>query len=558
MDKLLKRFAYLVIYIVILLLVSHGTVQSQINNLADTPWPMYQHDPQHTGRSPFLAPIQLPELLWTVQLPPCSGSSGGISIAGDGSLLLSIGGCLSKFNPTTRDLRWTYSDQSNSMSVPLISTDGNTVGVKRTGSCKYQHQVLRIGLLNWVQTYIFNSSPTFGVDGNLNFVHDGLWSFTTSGGFNWYIPYGYVGSHASPAIGLDGNIYAGTWIGEGEVCAYLPSGSISWCLDIPGILFDRIVSVGSDGTIYVPTDGNPESPYTDSGVLVAINPSGSLKWKFQPDEINIFYISDGIALAPDGSIYFGLNLLSAESYLYSINSAGQFQWQVPFGENPLTGIGPIFDHPITIDRSGNAIICLENSHCYGIDSLGAVLWDFEFPLTKSIIMESSNQPIIAHDGLISLVDSAQRLSAYADPSQFPILRTSDDRFDFSVDQETKTFTDTITITSTTMSITFTASISPEVAWLSINQPDEITPAFIDLQIDPTILKTGNYHTSIYVDPGDPISPELTIPVNLQVGIHQAYLPLTLVLNQTQRIFYSSNWFVENQFASIDIMAKIGR
>jgi hypothetical protein len=27
---------------------------------ADTPWPMYQHDPQHTGRSPLLGPVHQP------------------------------------------------------------------------------------------------------------------------------------------------------------------------------------------------------------------------------------------------------------------------------------------------------------------------------------------------------------------------------------------------------------------------------------------------------------------------------------------------------------------
>ena len=48
-KKPVVSFGILVTSICILLLVLPASAQ-----LADTPWPMFQHDLQHTGRSPYL------------------------------------------------------------------------------------------------------------------------------------------------------------------------------------------------------------------------------------------------------------------------------------------------------------------------------------------------------------------------------------------------------------------------------------------------------------------------------------------------------------------------
>jgi Tol biopolymer transport system component len=555
MHTIFKRWGSIIIVFILTVLVSQANAQTQVSGAADTPWPMYQHDPQHTGRSPFQGPIQKPELLWIDQLAPCSGESGGIAIESDGSLLTSIGGCLTNYDPFTRTRNWKYQYGYNSRSVPVVSDDqtlywgfGNAFANITTG-----------GNTNWIAeldaNMVFGSSPTFGTDGNLYFVHDGLWSFTPGGSNRWFLPVDWF-SHAAPAIGIDGNIYAGTNIGYDDICAYTPSGGIYWCKDISSNAYDRTVSVGSDGTIYVPTDGNPEPPYTDSGVLVAMDPSGSVKWHFQPDETDIRGIPDGIAIGPDGSIYFGLNIYAPDSFLYSITSSGQFRWKVRFPGNELTGLGARFYLPITIDKTGNAFLCLENSRCYGISSDGAILWEFEFPLVDSIIIASSVQPIIAQDGLFYLVDNYQRLYAYADPSQYPILKTSTEKIDLTVDLGAPGFTTTIPITSTTTPITFTASISPSVSWLSLNQPVDITPAQLAIQVDPSAIPAGAYQSSIQVEPSDPLGSILTIPINLRVsnlrvGTTQYYLPVTLNQGQSNNIIFTSNWFTDYQLASID-------
>ena len=52
--------------------------------LADTPWPMFQHDTRHTGCSPYIGP-QTAHLKWTFNLPEL-GATNSPAIAGDGTL----------------------------------------------------------------------------------------------------------------------------------------------------------------------------------------------------------------------------------------------------------------------------------------------------------------------------------------------------------------------------------------------------------------------------------------------------------------------------------------
>src|SRR5215470_16613699 len=53
--------------------------------LASTPWPMFQHDPQHTGRSPFLGP-QVPHLQWAFATGDSFSHRNGPVIGSDGTL----------------------------------------------------------------------------------------------------------------------------------------------------------------------------------------------------------------------------------------------------------------------------------------------------------------------------------------------------------------------------------------------------------------------------------------------------------------------------------------
>ena len=108
-GNLFTRSILIVVAAFFLLLFSPARARSPLGQIADSPWPMYQHDPQHTGRSPILGATHRPELLWSVPLPAgCIGENGGIAITAEGNLLLAMGGCLHQFDPVTRQFQWTY------------------------------------------------------------------------------------------------------------------------------------------------------------------------------------------------------------------------------------------------------------------------------------------------------------------------------------------------------------------------------------------------------------------------------------------------------------------
>lgn len=539
----MKKFLFPIMLIILLFLTNPGKGLG-LDGIADTPWPMYQHDPQHTGQSPFLGPIQEPELLWVEKISDSLGENGGLSITDDGSILASLAGCLQLFDPNTREIKWTYPYGGNSRSVALVGSDGNLYW----GFGTLIVSISPYGAENWAAAldanYVFGSSPTIGTDGNLYFVHDGVWSFVTNGAARWFYPYGTFGaSHASPAIGRDGTIYAP---GGHDLTAFQSTGGIEWYVDTPFNASDKTPVIGGD-TIYVPADD----------ALIAVNSTGTVEWTYQPPEIDDGLNVSHISVAPDSSLrayVFGFN---SSSFVYALDSTGQNLWKTEIFTNTLTGESAYTYHPLTVDRDGNTYFCADNSRCYGIASDGSIMWKYEFPLVDSIIISAGSQPILADDGLFFVADNYHRLYAFADPSLYPLLRTPKDNFSFDLEVGSQPFTLTIPITSTVLPVTYTASIT-QSDWLTVSITSDTTPSVITLDIDPSLLLAGEYKNTLWVKPKNRIGKWLEISIELHVynppdsNVKSVYLPM--VINGTphpNRILYFSKWFTEYQFASIE-------
>ncbi|MEN3041771.1 MAG: PQQ-binding-like beta-propeller repeat protein, partial [Fervidobacterium sp.] len=81
-------------------------------------------------------------------------------------------------------------------------------------------------------------------------------------------------------------------------------------------------AIGSDGTIYV---GSSDYYFSEYSYLHAINPDGTLKWKYQTGGL----ISSSPAIGSDGTIYFGNGTIirvgsryeSGSGKLYAIQSS---------------------------------------------------------------------------------------------------------------------------------------------------------------------------------------------------------------------------------------------
>lgn len=77
----------LISLLLILLINISGQAAEEIKSLGNTPWPMYQHDNQHTGQSPFIGITQYPILLWKMKIPDMSGESSSMTMGIDGTYM---------------------------------------------------------------------------------------------------------------------------------------------------------------------------------------------------------------------------------------------------------------------------------------------------------------------------------------------------------------------------------------------------------------------------------------------------------------------------------------
>ncbi|MFI5268035.1 MAG: PQQ-binding-like beta-propeller repeat protein, partial [Chloroflexota bacterium] len=108
-------------------------------------------------------------------------------------------------------------------------------------------------------------------------------------------------------------------------------------------------TVGPDGIIYVGANNSN---------FYAVNPDGTLKWKFEA-EPELAGIWSGAALSADGkTVFFGAN----KGGIYALNTAdGKKVWQ-----NPLFG-GSVFASP-TLDKNGTLYVGTTTGHVFALDS----------------------------------------------------------------------------------------------------------------------------------------------------------------------------------------------
>jgi len=272
----------------------YGTIL-QSDPVTKSPWPMFRHDLQHTGQSPYLgAPINT--LKWKFKTDGWVDSSP--AIGSDGTIYVGSRDCyLYAINPDGT-LKWKFGTSDLVDSSPAIGSDG-TIYVGSWDS--YLYAINPDGTLKWKfgTSDLVDSSPAIGSDGTIYVGSDDsdLYAINPDGTLKWKFRTGdWIRS--SPAIGSDGMIYVGS--GDYYLYAINPDGTLKWKFGTGGRV-DSSPAIGSDGTIYV---GSGDY------YLYAINPDGTLKWKFKIGDV----VLSSPAIGSDGTIYVG----SLDGYLYAI------------------------------------------------------------------------------------------------------------------------------------------------------------------------------------------------------------------------------------------------
>jgi len=400
------------------LTVTSPTLQTSTicGNVSNQPiWPMLHYNAQHTGQCPYDTSKNNGTLKWKFKISDQISSSPVID--SEGTVYIgSKDGYLYALNPDGT-LKWKFGTGSRIDSSPAISLDGTIyIGsndiITKTGPGYEDYFVTRgylyaidpAGKIKWKHmiddyfdfSFSYNMIAHIGslvISNGIIYVSMDWGKYMTDAGagifcainpdgtLRWRktISFGY----SLPAIGLDGTIYVvgcGGDFGaiESYLYAFTSDGGLKWKYgDINITYFDFNPVVGPDGTVYVVSRKEIENN-SDLFFLSAVNPNGSLKWKYQIDGS----VSSLPAIASDGTIYVGLN----EGYLYAVKSDGTLKWKF--------GTGSRIDSSPAIAGDGTIYVGSDDGYLYAITPDGSLKWKFQ---TGNGIDSS---PAIAGDGTV--------------------------------------------------------------------------------------------------------------------------------------------------------------
>lgn len=164
-----------------------------------------------------------------------------------------------------------------------------------------------------------------------------LWQFRIEGG-----------TRSSPALGHDGIIYIGSWVGD--LFALNPEGTERWRFPT-GFEITSSPAVGSDGTVYVGCRDHR---------LYAVDPNGRKQWTFKTGG----WVDASPAIGTNGVIYFG----SWDKKFYAVNPPGTKQWEF------VTG-GPVVSSA-AIDAHGVIYFGSHDRKFYALNPDGSKRWEY--------------------------------------------------------------------------------------------------------------------------------------------------------------------------------------
>ncbi len=175
--------------------------------------------------------------------------------------------------------------------------------------------------LKWMfRAGILANSPAVGADGSVYFgsLDGNLYTLSSSGAEAWRAPVGQISG--VPAISEDGMIHVGVASPVEEMFyAFNRDGTMGWAYHIESHAVESSPIIGPDGTIYLAAS----NPLTAGGALIALNPDGSERWRYDVGS----RLPSAPALGPDGTVYVG----AGNGNLYAVNPDSSLKWQINLG-----------------------------------------------------------------------------------------------------------------------------------------------------------------------------------------------------------------------------------
>ncbi len=189
----------------------------------------------------------------------------------------------------------------------------------------------------WLVTGLSLASSGRLMAEDMHYSATDLWKFRIAGG-----------SRSSPALGLDGTIYVGSW--EGYLFAFNPNGALRWRFRT-GFEITSSPAVGPDGTVYVGCRDHR---------LYAVTPAGQKRWAVKTGG----WVDASPAIGTNGIIYCG----SWDKKFYALNPDGGKRWEF------VTG-GPVVSSA-AIDARGVIYFGAHDRKFYALNPDGTKLWEY--------------------------------------------------------------------------------------------------------------------------------------------------------------------------------------
>ncbi|NNF37663.1 MAG: PQQ-binding-like beta-propeller repeat protein [Gemmatimonadetes bacterium] len=273
------------------------------------------------------------------------------------------------FEPMTGAREWTNNDYESALSwavgqkTPAIAADGtlyvcadhSLIALDPVDGSELWNRDIRGG-------NVCATSAVIDGDGVIYIVsNDWLHAFEPDGSPHWAQPFELAliqeKSYSSPAIGADGVLYFGAEKSGGGFAGYFyavnPGGTLKWRYEVDGARQVRASpAIGSDGTIYVTTKAyyDPANG-AQPALALAFNPDGSVKWRYEIPPSNEDIPADSYtspAIGADGNIYFA----AENGYIFALDSDGAVVWRENF-HNTMNWSSPMIMDDGTLYIGGN-------------------------------------------------------------------------------------------------------------------------------------------------------------------------------------------------------------
>jgi len=319
-------------------------------SLADSPWPMFQHDPQNTGRSSFEFPNQI---LFTKNEIYSNNLLAGC-VLGEDALLFnnSNPSKLFSYNEISNTKNWEKDLAQESLTAPIISKEG-----LYTSSQNQIYAFSNNGDTLWslsIDTkYIYQR--TFNIDklGNIYVIFNkNIYKIDSKGiVLNQFHDNDIDDAFNTSAFSPDGNTIYVQGKNSDIISIDINSFNINWKYGDNSLYIPPVVD--SYGNIYLLTKIN------SNPVLISLDKNGTFKWKFEHSQD--IEASSYPVITKYGDIVFGFDTL------FSVSYKGKLKWKKSLStrsnfKNPITSI--------TTDKCGNLLVGTESHEVILLDKEG--------------------------------------------------------------------------------------------------------------------------------------------------------------------------------------------